>query len=518
MAIVAAGCADPAWKTTGEPVEPAPGALATEYQPALGAGVNYAETRTFRTCITSTAAESTPGAMSRTYNETKVTSAKELREALDISASFSAVGLWGKVGAEMSYFKDVSIQSDAFYWLVDANYIASDERIQTNSPGFGLTADARVMLERHGLQAFYGACGTHFYSGRSLGARYTLLYEFESKQDKVVERLKAQASYSGFGVQARASFSRFLDMAERASILKVHSQIIGGGDEIKDYVKDAEALESELQRLRTDLLHGKRGVVLRWSMMSYDVFPEVVAAKRDAGLERIADSFREDALEHYYDLYTDNRRTLTSLTTRIDMSGSDEPMHTYGPDKIQAMRRTIDDLLAQNDEISRRAKSCIREENDCPTAGLTPLHSQIPEPDQDLSGLGRWLIQPDVPLTSRLAINLSGRPDVPGAKRRFFDTRHLLTETAAGAVLETTGQDGRPMPIVIGDFSPVINPSTGRLQPNLCLGDYAAVCNLRAVEHPRTRMDDRYPATKLQISIFDKDGFIVDQIHFLASG
>ncbi|MGK4005351.1 hypothetical protein WMF31_22165 [Sorangium sp. So ce1036] len=108
--------------------------------------------------------------ISRTYNETKITSSRELHRALDVGASLSAVGLWGKASAELSYFKDVELKDDAFYWLVDANYIVSDERIETNAPDFKLTADAKELLQRHGARAFYEACGTHFYSGQRLGA------------------------------------------------------------------------------------------------------------------------------------------------------------------------------------------------------------------------------------------------------------------------------------------------------------------------------------------------------------
>jgi hypothetical protein len=217
------------------------------YQPRLGAGVNASETKTFRRCVTIPVSTTRHAFAKRLYTELAIHDRNELNSALDVSASVSAKGLWGSASGSASYFKNVQISGDAFYWLVNAHYRLLDEGIDTGDPAFGLTDDAkRILKGPGGLNAFFRACGDAFYSGATKGAQYALLYEFKTREEKTIERLKAMAEGSAFGVEAKASFSKVSDMAMKSSVLKVHSATEGGGDRLQSYATSPEALEHEL--------------------------------------------------------------------------------------------------------------------------------------------------------------------------------------------------------------------------------------------------------------------------------
>lgn len=490
---------------------------AEEYAPTLGSGVNYSETKTFRSCINQIEPIAEAPALERLYDETRISSRKELDKTLDLDTTVSARGLWGQAEGGVGYFKNVEMDEDAFYWLVDARYTLSLEKLPTHAAGFDLTDHAKQILKEHGVEAFYEACGTHFYVGRRLGARYTLLYEFNSRDDKVTERLKVKAngSSSAWGLKASAEFSQFVQAAERASILKIHANILGGDHTVEDYARTPDRLPQELEKLRQKLVTEKRGVALEWYVASYDMFSDVIAAKKIAPGISNEDFFRSEALAFYYDHYHHNLTQVKALRALQEHAGGAEPLLVFMPEKMAMLREQEQAFVRQNDEISRRAAECLQLRSDCQTSGLDRLRVDVPEVDKDLRGLGEWQLVPAERSDSKLAVDIVGHPGGDTFKHRVFVTEGRLTDTAAGAVAITKDSDGRARSVVIGSFDSVIDPVTGKRRVGLCVGQYASVCNLRVVENPNRIMADGYPASKLQLTMFNADGFVTERIDFL---
>lgn len=490
---------------------------ALRYAPVLGIGVNFAENTTFGNCITMTDTVTPSGGFERRpYTETRVTSRQQLNEQLGVDASVSAKGIWGSGGASGSYFKNLEMSDESFFWLVNARYELATESIDMRpSAGFGLTQQAKEILTTEGVEGFYQTCGTHFYMSRKLGAQVAMLYEFQSHSNKVVENLKAKADYSGFGWEVSASFQKFMESARRDEMVKVHSLIVGGDKTIEEYPDDPSKLKEMLRGLRAQLEDTKKGAVLEWGVQSYDIFPEVRAAKTKANLRTLNDDFRNDSLAYYYGLYISNIARIATLNGLIAQADGEEPLIGFSDASMATLRDRINTLQQQNDELRTRAKSCLDGTSNCATAALSNLAAVPPKPDRDFRGLGSWIVRTEPREGSRLFMDLTGKPS-RGRVRRFY-ARDKLMETSAGALTRVTGHSanaGEEL-VAIGNFHQVIDPTTGRWRVNLCVGDFAKTCNLRVVESPSVKLEDGCPVAKLQLTVFDPMGFIRDRFDFL---
>jgi hypothetical protein len=485
------------------------------YQPSLGGGVNYEETKTFRTCVNRTDVATSPLALSRLYKETRISSRRQLNETLNVSASISAKALWGEAGGSFSYFSDVKINEDAFYWLIDANYAVTSDVIPTNGD-FDLTPQAKSILQHEGLHAFYQACGSHFYSGRQFGGRYTLLYEFSSKQDEVVKRLSTQVQYGGFGLSAKASFAKFIHLAQQASVLKVYSHIQGGGHQIANYVNDPEKLAGELAKLQEDLVNRRQGVVLKWFMSSYDMFEEVLRKKREEGITTPDDAQRDQALALYFQQYADNESHIAHRRQLLVASNQEEPLFIYRKENLTEIQEQIRSYARQNDQIKQLAQGCLKGLSSCKTSDIVPLALQVPAADKDLRSLGSWEIYPYIYAKEDAVsyIKLMGYPHNNYAERLFGQKDYLLFMENQQVFLmgknpwNSTGQ------LQIGSSEMIIDPLTGKKRLNICMGNFSSLCNLRVVESPQTQGEDGYPMSKILLSIFTPEGFIARK-HFL---
>lgn len=486
------------------------------YLPELGAGVNYSETQTFGSCVHGVELSANPQALSRLYNESQIKSRSELHTTLDVSASVSAKGLWGNGGGSFSYFKDIDVKKDNFYWLVDANYVVTEEKIRTNSPSFSLTDKAKNILNNHGINAFYRACGTHFYVGRQLGGRYSLLYEFSSTEDKVVEQLKAKSDYSGFGVKAKASFERLLSLAHKSSILTIHSRIVGGSNRIEDYASNPDELTTELAKLREDIFKYKHGVTLKWFQQSYDMFPEVIAAGERDQHQDLEDHYREDALNFYYTLYSSNREKYASLNKLLQDSLLSEPRFIFKDKQLKQLRLDIKSLQKQNNEISLLAKSCIQGTNRCPLGELDTIHIDIPKPYRDLSGMGQWLVYPVAKGHSNASAVDFIAATVDGSTSRYFSSNYSIFDRGKlGAFVMMKKMNGQIEAFDVGFLSPVIDPNTGLTHPGICIGNFSKKCNFRMVENILATDHNDIASSKLVLTIFDEFGFVLGHLEYL---
>lgn len=488
-------------------------AAASIFEPELGKGVNAAETQTFAKCVVFPGIDTQPlGFQSRLYDEYNVQSRQELDRKLDVSASVNAKGLWGSAGGEAHYFKNLEFREDAFYWVVDARYSLQHESFDTSSQGFGLSELAKRLLKERGIVGFTKACGTRFYVGRTLGARYNLVYEFRSSEDKFVQKLKLAAHASAFGVDGEAELNKFISVAKKSAYVKVHSGIEGGGASVGDYANDAASLKAELARLRDDLLTRRQGRVLGWEVMSYDIFPEVQAAKDGHPDPEADDLYKREALAFYYVRFVQNQARIAHLTILLDRAGGAEPYYVYSATSRAAIAASINTLAVQNDTIAQRAERCLATSEPCPTANLPPVSDLEPRPDKDFSDLGTWSMYPILRHNSVAMLDFYGNPG-GDYKGRIFDTNEDLFSSPVGAFVMAQDATGRRYPRLVGSLDPLTTPQ-GTTRPKICLDSLADSCNFRAVEDATYTMDDGYPVTRLLLTIFDANGIQTDKFVF----
>lgn len=516
-------CARPEIALDAEPFKQ--DALIGRYRPELGVGVDFAETRTYRRCVTTPTHRTHHAFARQLYYETAIKDRADLDSALGVEAAVSAKGLWGSATGSFSYFKQTKISSDAFYWLVNADYRLLDEGIDTGDSSFALTDEAqRILQGPRGLVGFYEACGEHFYSGTRLGARYALLYEFKSTQTDAIERIKTSASYGGFGVDAKASFEKLANQAQRASVLTVYSEVTGGSNRLASYALSPEYLEKELEALRDDLYNQGRGVATEWFISDYDMFAEVQEAKADiinqAGsdaAERMASTprlFKDWNLAVLYKLFHRNIDYSQRLNALITASREPEPIREYSSSKIAEMLARMTKIEELNSAVAQRAKECIMgREPECRSSDLTEqaqVATGVPEvdfpPDRIMADLQGWeLTGAQSSTNGRYFLDFIARS--PGMPTQFalFKGGTILGETSVGVVVPANA--GIQHARIIGTTELVRDPVHGQLRPNLCIYQYASACNLRLIPTGSVRVDG-FPVVKLQLTLFDEYGFI----------
>ena len=502
---------------------------AQEFAPALGKGVNISETRTYSTCIrwdkserTSIESETNNPSLTRLYNEVWIRSRQQLNTELGIDASIIAKGLWGGGygvgGGGATYFSKVEITTDNFYWMVDAHYQKSRKMLNTGHHRFDLTDRAKKILADHGIKAFYDACGTHFYSGQNVGSRYTLLYEFKSKQDKVIDRLKAAAAFGHFGINGKSDFQNYMDMATQSSMLKVHSHIQGGDHNLKDFASDPEALKDELRKLRHQVYDDDKGVVLSWFIDDYGMFPEVIAAKAHLTTkDEFTDRFRNDVLSQLFNLYDYNQTGIASLKNSISQSEGEERLFLYSSEKLQTMRAEIADYERQNELIRARAMVCLAGEDStlCHAQDLHPMGLSLPSPDKDLTGIDPWYLYAVVPNKYWRSYELTLLADHPETSDLLkFESYGKLFASNDTLFVRVQTEDGKADQIAVG-IPRMIQDPLPRL--GLCAGIYKEVCTLRILENPYQHMKDGSPLRKLQLVIYTKLGFVLHKFDFPVS-
>lgn len=492
------------------------------YRPALGAGVDFAETKTYGQCVTVHASE-TPYGMSSLYDEVAISDRHELDSVLNVDASMSAKTLWGNGGASGSYFKNVHMSSEAFYWLVYADYKLRDRGLDMGT--IELTPAAKEILSGpRGLLGFYEACGEYFYSGAQQAATYALLYEFRSAEEKTIERIKAAANYDGFGVKAKASFEKFAQMAMQSSVLKVHAASTGGSERLRSYASSPAQLEEELSKLRDDLYNRGTGVSTQWFMSDYNMFPEVQAAKAatQAASAPPAPTLpkltKEFTLARLYKQYVQNVNVDQRVRAHLERASGEEPLLGYSPARRQALYGLLQAIDRQNQGLGERAKECMLGEETASCAldefALPPWGTDDPaqliRPDDDFTSLRGWSIAASMRQRSKIAVDFVGKSPADGRSLDFY-TGYNVQSSPLGLV---AGNDlGQEYAVVIGTADRVRDPDNGQLRPNVCVYAYKEVCSLRMVPLPG-KQEDGSVLSKLQLVLFDGYGFVQRKFDF----
>jgi len=409
------------------------------------------------------------------------------------------------------------MSEDSFFWLVDARYELQHESIDTSSPQFQLSDLGKRLLQKHGILGFTKACGTHFYVGRTLGARYNLLYEFRSQDDKVVEKVRAAAKFSAtFGLDGETEMSKAIQIAKKATVLKVHSGISGGGPSIADYAEDVGALKKELQHLRDDLFVRRQGEVLRWELVSYEVFDEVQDAYKAAGTPNLSQAYKREALALYYTQHTFNADKIHHLRYLLNRATGQEAFYAYTPAHQKEIQALIAKLVAQNEDIGRRATNCLNDpQSSCSIANLPQITQQPPQPDADYSGLGKWLVRPVLRGNTRF-VDFYGKPPSRNGcsySGKTFVTGSVLVDVDGGvAITATDFLTHKKSPLIIGDVSVV--PDNGVFHPKMCIDNFAARCSMRIVEDTLTPLADGCPNARFILVVYDENGVTTDRYTF----
>ena len=488
-----------------------------QHHPTLGAGTSQDGLRTFRRCVTNADSKVPLAFQGRDYQETSIHSRRQLNEVLSFDASAAASGFWGEASGSVNSLNGLEMIDENFYWLVYAKYDLSMDHIDTGSDEFSLTADAKTILKNHGLEGFYRACGTSFYSGRRLGARYGLLYEFIAHDEKSIERLKAMGSYGGFGVKATAEFEHVLSLAAKSNSLKVHSYIQGGGEKVAEYAMNPTDLKKEFSQLREDLFKNSHGIAVEWTTQGYDIFDEIQAAEKESPASReMADLGRRTALSEFYNLYTQNRDRIAQIKSLLARASGEEPLVQYSGPQRASLEDGIRRLYAQNTDIDKRARLCLdNHETTCDLTDLAPLHIDIVEPERNFTSMGNWhaefrLNEERAPVLDIILTH------VTTGERRVMDTGRYIYDGAFGVTLmageefEELGLkvDGPMGQYVLGKSDQVIDPISRTRRPDVCVYNNAHRCHLRVVPIGGTKggflNDDNL---KVQLILYNEQGF-----------
>ena len=488
---------------------------ASHFEPELGKGVDGAETRTFVKCVTFPDPTIQPAAAfsERLFNEHHVTSRSELDRHLGISAAIGAKNLWGSARASSSYISTVDISEDSTYWLVDAYYQLQHESIPTNSAEFSLTPRALSILKNHGMKGFERACGTHFYVGRTLGARYSLVYEFHGSQNKFSEVIKAAASGNAFGIEASAEFDQAVNTAKRAAALTVHSSISGGGANVSDYTLSSKELLSALLMLRQDLHTNKQGETLKWETVRYDIFREVQEALEQGSDRDVCSLDKKSALEFYYERYISNRSRHHHIQNMLAKSSGSVRKFEFSPVKIDLLKMQSSRLLLQNQEITLRATDCIKDlEAACDMTQLDPVLDDSPHPDLDLTGTGRWSFAVMAPPGGADLVFIGSAASPKNKKNpvvRIFPTNNGVLDTNAGPLLMPGPNTSNRFPTELGSLRSTHR--SGTIVPSLCLNEYASVCSFEVIEDASQVLEDGLPYAAIHIVVFNHNGEETDR-------
>lgn len=497
------------------------GATYSSHEPALGKGTNEEETRTRRTCVVFPAVESqTIPFQGREFDEFSVTSRSQLHHKLGISANVAAKGLWGSASASAGMFKELEIDENAFYWVVHAKYELAHESLATGDPAFDLTEQAKQILRDHGWSGFREACGSHFYAGRRLGARYTLIYEFKDTQDRFVKNISAKASGSLFGiVGGSVDFADAVKTAKSRESMSIHSSIAGGDFSIGDYAESPDKLRQELEKLRESLGRRRQGVALRWHKLPYDIFAEVQAAKKLEDISSQPSVAVDDVLAEMYDRFETNREKSVHLRRARNESQGSEPLVIYSDLQLAEMHKHLESLRAQNVEIEMRARKCIERGDaiNCSLEGLEFLSVDIPQPLRDLSGLGKWSVYfyPDTSFYGHDStfLNIIAVPPHGQGLPRHYKTRHKILQLPDEQVYAYAGK-GRVFSGI--GHGRMHMPYQGVDQIAVCTGAASHLCSLRFVERKGFTADG-LPEADLLLTIYDDEGQILHKNYFQAT-
>ena len=484
------------------------------FHPGLGVGVNERRMQTYQRCVTKADSIVPLTFQGRDYQETSIRSRQQLNEVLSLDLPSAASELWGEASGSVSNFNSLEMVDENFYWLVYAKHDLSLSQIDVGNPEFSLTEDAKKLLRDQGLERFHRACGTEFYSGQRLGARYGLLYEFMAHDEKLVDRLKEMGTYGGFGVKAAAEFEHIISLAVKSNSLKVHSYIEGGDDKVSEYAMNPSDLQREFVQLRGDLFRDGHGIVVESTIQSYDIFGEIQAAQKELKIEKeFPDLGRRTALVEYYTLYMQNRDRVGEIRALLSPARGEDPLVAYSVMQRTAMENGMRRLNEQNNVIGKKAKKCLdNQAQSCNLDGIEFIQTVTIEPEHNFTSMGPWHAEL-VRSASNLDLVLTHA--ITNERREMHMDNGIAlywgmlgVTLMAGEEFERMGlnSDGPAGQYGLGTMNQVFDPVTYTRRPDICIYNNAHRCHMRVVPLSPRGFGLNDGAVKIQLTLYDKQG------------
>ena len=502
--------------------------------PELGVGVNFSENRTYEHCLDEVSTnQQRLGLDRRDYREAMVLNRNGLDKNLDLTASMRAKALWGGASGEAGNFEHVKFSGDSVYHLVKAHHDIAHEVIDRDQPKFGLTDAAKKTLRDQGIDAFYQMCGTHFYQGRTLGARYDLLLEFSTGAMRSSNALLATlSSTSGLlGSEDGATFDRVVQEASVAKSLRAYSQIHSGGKRPPDVASEsgpglhAEELIGALAVLRAESEAGG-GVVVHTSLQAYEMFDEVKEALSAAQKRPLEDLERERALEFYYDRHLANETKIDKMNREIEATQGQYPRLDLSSEDTAAYEETIATLHAQNATIARSGKACLEATtatvDTCATRDLPVVEVPVARPVKKNMGLRGWSLYPAGRINA--ATELSGEALEEDARfplYRFLSAGYLVLDSIESAYVDLDEVEapilGSPDRRFTVGTNKVVRGEDGVDTIDLCQGAFASRCSFDWLENDSKQTSDvAWSLPVLRINLYGRYGFLWHRFDFQA--
>lgn len=156
------------------------------------------------------------------FRMTEIKTRMELSRSLNISASASLQGTWGRGSANTSFVNNFNKSERSTYVLIHAK---SANQLRFSADPRWVPEVEEVLLnagnEQEYVESLRSLCGTHFVNGYRTGAEFFALYEFKFEKESELKSFKANLDAQGTLWKARGKFEQatgFLKEAKSQSL------------------------------------------------------------------------------------------------------------------------------------------------------------------------------------------------------------------------------------------------------------------------------------------------------------
>jgi len=165
------------------------------------------------------------------FRLSQVTSAKQLRESLDVDAkaSFGFGVFQGDVSAR--YYKENKFSNNNIYIILNVKVTNMPEVLRK----LELTDYARSLLERDDLSGFLDSCGDSFIGGRTTGGEFTAVIKIETSSSENKREIEAKLRASGIGWSASTGVARSLSEINQNNSMTIEMFKKGGIGALPDH-------------------------------------------------------------------------------------------------------------------------------------------------------------------------------------------------------------------------------------------------------------------------------------------
>lgn len=181
------------------------------------------------------------------YNKFVSTSVEELQTSIDVSASASVSGIWGKVSGRTEFFQSVGKKRSYTYLTVRTRVLNTEIRMGIEAPQISdFTDDVREYLEgKHPRDAFYRTYGDCYVHSYQTGGDFMAVMEFQTEDQNSQREVKADLNVAanawGQDINVSANFKNSIQSASKSSTMRILVYRAGGAEEVPDVDKLVDA-------------------------------------------------------------------------------------------------------------------------------------------------------------------------------------------------------------------------------------------------------------------------------------